>query len=351
MRGVFHYFLHLPWELREYIWKLAVRPFLPGAHVFRLYRVHDRDHTYLEYEVVSKNAPWRLSPSRLAAPRCLPRSAEYSPALQATTPVSWKQNNPSTYLIDSGLWTACKESLLVIEAEFQNPVRRRGTWTPSEVEALRKRRGRFNLPETVTFSAYEPRYLTVFPAHDLFIIQVHDVLKVRWDFIWEFFMHCFRKAEAANHSQRHMALEYDPAWDEVAHDSHHREGPAAEFIDDFAMSNGIEDHFTLWLIDYRIKRNPRYREFTTGKIKRPAVKPPAVFYASDRRYVEVNRWDVERWAGHNSKWNAGSEAPREHFCHYCGPHGIIERIEDRYGDWSGPLGNVVYGGVLACEYL
>lgn len=70
--------------------------------------------------------------------------------LGGVAPISWTLNNPSTYLIDSGLWTACKESLLVIEKEFQHPARREKKWSLEEVEICQAERGRFTLPETAT---------------------------------------------------------------------------------------------------------------------------------------------------------------------------------------------------------
>ncbi|KAK3357541.1 hypothetical protein B0T25DRAFT_566805 [Lasiosphaeria hispida] len=77
-----------------------------------------------------------------AAPRCLPRGVDFGPAAQAAAPISWALNNPSTYPTDSGLWAACKESLLVIENEFQIPARRqkkykqKATFCEHEIQRL-----------------------------------------------------------------------------------------------------------------------------------------------------------------------------------------------------------------------
>ncbi|KAK3380000.1 hypothetical protein B0T24DRAFT_523231 [Lasiosphaeria ovina] len=189
MAAGFHFFPLLPWELREKIWKLATRPALPGAHVFRVYNANDSEHTGPEHETSRDNYPW-ISKSRLAAPRCLPRGVDFDPAIQAAAPISWTLNNPLTYLIDSGLWAACKELLLAIENEFQTPVRRQKVWSLSEVENFRKKRGRFTLPETATYIASDNsrrRYLTVFPGQDLFILQPYDITALNWDLVWDNF--------------------------------------------------------------------------------------------------------------------------------------------------------------------
>jgi len=147
------------------IWKFAVRPTLPGAHVFRVYNSDDSKHadpqheTTRDHRYISDHALfcWGLQP-RLAAPQCLPRRVGgFDPSTQAAAPISWTRNNPSAYLIDSGLWTACKESLVVIEQEFQSPARRRKAWSHNEVESFRKQlRTRFRIVLDVAISPSSP---------------------------------------------------------------------------------------------------------------------------------------------------------------------------------------------------
>lgn len=137
MATEFHLFPFLPWELRDQIWKLAIRPDLPGAHIFR---VSDAD----AHETSDDNDSYRCAKSLLAAPQCLPKSVDFTPAAQAAAPISWTLNNPSTYLIDSGLWTACKESRLATEQVLQARAQREGLWSlkrasevPGETRPLR----------------------------------------------------------------------------------------------------------------------------------------------------------------------------------------------------------------------
>ena len=84
MTAAFHLFPFLPWELREEIWKLGIRPSVSGAHVFQVYDasdpeaqgpeheatreiIHEDDYGYYLYDLL--NAPC------LVAPRHLPRGA------------------------------------------------------------------------------------------------------------------------------------------------------------------------------------------------------------------------------------------------------------------------------------
>ena len=256
MAAEFHFFPFLPWELRNQIWKLAIRPALPGAHVFRFSDAGASEQDGPDHESSDDDNSY-ISKSRLAAPQCLPKGVDFSPAAQAAAPISWTLNNPSTYLIDSGLWTACKESLLVIEKEFQvrARARRQKVWSLSEMESFRKKGGRFTLPETFTHAACHGsrrRYLTVFPDQDLFILQPCDVTALNWKLVRESIPSWTYKPKykewwqisAINRveGERHMALEYNPAWDKVWGYDHAKDkvarGAVQDLIDDLAFSTG-----------------------------------------------------------------------------------------------------------------
>ncbi|KAH6845756.1 hypothetical protein B0I37DRAFT_312085 [Chaetomium sp. MPI-CAGE-AT-0009] len=362
MATEFHFFPLLPFELREMIWKFAIRPTLPGAHVFRVYNGDDSEHADPEHETtrdrcISDNTlfGWELEP-HLAAPRCLPRGVGFDPAAQAAAPISWALNNPSAYLIDSGLWTACQESLLVIEKEFQSPVRRREVWSPEEVESFRKQRGRFTLPETATYGVSDNsrrRYLTVFPDQDLFILQPYDITDLNWKLVRD--------------SERHMALEYNPAWDKVWGYDHAKDtvvrGAVRDFIDGLAFSTGeAGTPFFLWFIDYRIKRNPRYQKLDEEGTEGPRDDPPRTFYAKDRRFVEVKRWQLGDCAEHNRMWDVSLEDNSYGVDVWIpsGPEAFVQVLTDELDShwdyeekyWREPLDfDWVEYGLLACEDL
>ncbi|KAK4164697.1 hypothetical protein QBC43DRAFT_352792, partial [Cladorrhinum sp. PSN259] len=347
MTGEFHFFPLLPWELREKIWKLAIRPALPGVHVFRVYDAKDSEQSNPEHEASCSNN-LRYATSRLAAPRCLPRGVGFDPAAQAAAPISWTINNPSTYLIDSGLWTACKQSLLVIEKEFQDPARREKVWSASELQSFGKQRARFDPPEATTYEVSDNsrrRYLTVFPGQDLFILQARDITAVDWNLAWH------------NFPKRHMAVEYNPAGDKIRHYPQRARNPC-EFIDNLSWSTAVAEPFTLWFIDYRIKRNPRYQKPSQEQAKGLGDKPPRVFYASDRRFVEVKERELGCLVGHERMWDGGYEVSGEDFCFCCGADEFVDQLEFQLdikwdydeNDWvDGFDYNWIEYGLLACE--
>ncbi|KAH6843399.1 hypothetical protein B0I37DRAFT_393624 [Chaetomium sp. MPI-CAGE-AT-0009] len=344
MTAEFHFFPLLPWELREKIWKLVIRPALPAAHVFRLCNREDLERTpeHKAFTDDDNDVAWCL-----ASPQCLPRGVDFSPAARDAAPISWTLNNPSTYLIDSGLWTACKESMLIIEREFQAPARRRREWSLSDVESFRAERGRFTLPETATYKTFvnsSLRYLTVFPVQDLLILKPPDITdldsRITYNIFPSLWGSCYLNA----------AFEYDPAWDRI------HTNPGYDFSSAHA--------FCVWFIDYRIKRNPRYPETTKEQAQELGGRPATVFYANDSRFVEVNERLLGRVKGHDRMWDAGYEVPTEEdedLCSCYGSGGFVARLQDYLdGEWdyykrdwySGnkAVGWITYG-LLACEYV
>jgi hypothetical protein len=118
------------------------------------------------------------------------------------------------------------------------------------------------------------------------------------------------------------------------------------------------------VIDYRIKRNPRYQEPepTEGKEQAKGLrdKPPRVLYGSDRRFVEVEEKQLGRGAGHDRMWDAGYEVPTEDLCSCCGADKFVQRLRDELDDrldYDESVWESYYGvdfhwidyGILACE--
>ena len=108
---MFTLFPKLPTELRCIIWALAIRPEQPNAHFFTVFKSSNDD----EWSLLSQHSishPSRRS--SLAAPE-IPTTNDGSQQRQ----FSWVQGNRSAYMIDRGLWTACRESREVIERRFR----------------------------------------------------------------------------------------------------------------------------------------------------------------------------------------------------------------------------------------
>jgi hypothetical protein len=352
------------------IWKRAMRPRLPGAHVFHVGDAANSEPPRTEREN-SRDGHSRIWQPLPATPGGMPRGVDFSTAERATAPISLTLNNPSTYLIDSGLWTACKESLLAIEKEFQVPARRQGVWSLAEVESFRKERSRLALPETTTYLATvnsRRRYLTVFPGQDLFILQSHEIAAIDWDFIWDslptFRLHAggWLKMGRAK-DKRHMALEYDPAWDIEDVETHPLRYDRSFWllIANIVYNTAMAGPFSLWFIDYRIKRNPRYQEPAETQSKALGDDTRRTFYASDRRFVEVKEKDLgDGAARHDRMWDNGYEEPTADLRSYSGSPEFVQALDvhldalleevSRGGRVFPGLDRVEYG-LLACEYL
>jgi hypothetical protein len=382
MEAEFHFFPLLPWELREKIWKLVIRPTGPGANVFRVYNRKQSEPVMEDEAFTDDFNDWGW---HLAAPQCLPNGVDFSPAARRAAPISWTLNNPSTYLVDSGLWTACKESMLIIEQEFQTPARRQKQWTPSEVESFRAERGRFTLPETATYMISDPsryRYITVFPTQDLLILQIrelptphflqnsHDVIALNDHFLSFIFPSLLSpvgndtKTYYRHQYDLHVAFEYDPAWDTVNHHLPDFPSYGSRLLENMIKSTASEGQFSfVWFIDYRIKRNPRHQAATGENAVGLDSEQSKVFFASDRRFVEVKEGQLGGEAGHEKLWDTGYETSTEEedFCYCCGSEAFINLLDDKlelkYDDEAdsctggGPIYDLerISYGLLACE--
>ncbi|EAQ84274.1 predicted protein [Chaetomium globosum CBS 148.51] len=108
------YFLALqtPWDVRDDIWDLAIRPRLPGVHIFTIYgEVDDTKSSLLSQYELRCN---RGYPHGVAAPRISPSYDD-----DEEEQLSWTAGNRSTYLMDYGLWTVCTESRAAMERRFK----------------------------------------------------------------------------------------------------------------------------------------------------------------------------------------------------------------------------------------
>ncbi|KAK0655765.1 hypothetical protein B0T16DRAFT_397661 [Cercophora newfieldiana] len=332
MATEFHFFPLLPWELRDMIWKFAIRPALPGAHIFR---ISTAEHRTPEQEASGGHCPQKRE--RFVAPQCLPRGFDSSQA----APISWTLNNPSMYLVDGGLWTACKESLQAIDKEFQKPTRQEQVWSASEVESSRKKRGRLALPDTATYAVRDNsrhRYITVFPERDLFILQSPGIPAL--DCVWinlPTFRVIMREWAVTTQGGRHMALKYDPAWDTDT-DVDNTGSSRWDSIHSIITVTAFVSDFSVWFI---VRRNPMYQG---------AHKPSRTFYATDRRFVEVDICETGEQNGHSQMWNLDQDrVSSDDHCSRPGPVRFVESL--RRALMLFLQSHRVKYGLLACEYL
>ena len=112
-----HQFPRFPRELRDMIWKFAIRhQGERGVHVFTFFngKTEKEKIEWSKHCVVVNRQGTEVA---LAAPT-LPDGWEFPSSYRRVLQPSWYRSNPSTYLIDGGLWTACKESREIMEKHF-----------------------------------------------------------------------------------------------------------------------------------------------------------------------------------------------------------------------------------------
>jgi hypothetical protein len=306
----FHYFSTLPKADRELIWALAIRPERPSAHVFTLYNARE-DTERLALSQYAAGPPPKRWDYALAAPEIFTSSDEedYEEDEEDEEPdedeedegaeedeeeegaedyqedengydddseqlFSWSRGNRSVYMIDAGLWTACRESRAVIERRFKV-----NEWEKeldqkhiSTVEVIRDYP---DTPATTWFlSDGEPQRCLVNPKTDLFFLLPFDPETTDWDSMWglPFFSHMTRIKYGVNH----VALDSDMIssdWD----------GPWTKCAIR-AVSGDIGHWLTnFWFVDYSLQR----------KANVPSSKNRRQFYGHGCVFTEVCRHDKD----------------------------------------------------------
>ncbi|KAF5668346.1 hypothetical protein FHETE_5282 [Fusarium heterosporum] len=193
--------------------------------------------------------------------------------------------NISTYLTDGGLWLACKESRSIIDDHFQQ----------SKWDSRRKRRAQdsreyvafqsfdeeiLHMPATGYFVGEPPQYFTVFPHRDLFILQADSLEIIDWA-AFDYNIP-FSSESRGFEGIRHFGIEYKREWGVLMQ--------AEEYFEDMdivktflraALEITGRDR-TIFIIDYNLKVTLPLEESDSS------ASSPAVFYANDRKLVEVD---------------------------------------------------------------
>ncbi|KAI3579420.1 hypothetical protein IWW34DRAFT_833507 [Fusarium oxysporum f. sp. albedinis] len=110
----FSLFSALPTELREEIWNLAIRPKRSGVHIFRVYSTY-MDHETSPEEVIHFSAN---EASFYGHERCELSLAVPLPHKSLDGANKDGARMTSSYMIDTGLWTACHESRSMMKKAF-----------------------------------------------------------------------------------------------------------------------------------------------------------------------------------------------------------------------------------------
>ncbi|KAH7023856.1 hypothetical protein EDB80DRAFT_871259 [Ilyonectria destructans] len=342
MFGTFHRFSELPLELREEIWKLTIRPDRPGVHAFSIYSSKE-DEDAID-EMNDARLPAAYSPDlRLAAPQLALRSVDNPSSKRNDTTASWTVNNPSTYLIDGGLWTACKESRFIMERHFCT--KKWDAIRKHSFQSFRDAQRQESVPAMGCFHEKDAsdHYFTVFPNKDLFYLQPYNLNTLDWGRI----SHDISIASMWNGfgGLKHVALEFNPNW------ALELEKDRPFFIELEFMTNltdaaidgtawgGLD---TLWFIDFGMKRKAHVP--TKAETERP---PRKVFYQNKCRFVEVytgapfdHQWEQYYKAGGDE--NISSRRFIQEL-----EYAIEDGLDDRQAEHFTPTAKI---GILGCEF-
>ncbi|KAH7195973.1 hypothetical protein DER44DRAFT_814623 [Fusarium oxysporum] len=221
MSTEFSLFSALLTELREEIWNLAIRPKRSGVHIFRVYSTY-MDHETSPEEVIhfSANEASFYGHERFELSLAVPLPHK---SLDGANKDGARMT--SSYMIDTGLWTACHESRSMMKKAF--------------LTIKNTRHGKVYIPKPVMccyHSGGARFYFTMRPMSDLFILVGTAILR--------------------------------RAYDELQGDG---ECPASDQI------QGLQHNVfapCIWLVDYNLKRK--------------ANAPPhegECFYADDRKLI------------------------------------------------------------------
>ncbi|RTE78725.1 hypothetical protein BHE90_006808 [Fusarium euwallaceae] len=255
--NTFHRFIHLPWDIREQIWKFALRPSLPGVHIFKLY---EADHH------------GRHGSRRLA----VPDSKENSSIGNRNVHVTQTMANPSTYLTDGGLWTACKESRHVIQRHF-GLSKWRSLYDKDPERFRYKAIQKLDMPAAGYLTGKDPYIFTVFPNRDLFILRPQDISMIEaGDLSW----HTRIGARWQGFDGfKEIALEYNQDWEDFCFDMHCP--PHTAYMKALITLGFHAVGDKLWFIDYTLRRRHE------AVVERSGGKKCATFYLQGQRFVEV----------------------------------------------------------------
>ncbi|WZH49655.1 2EXR domain-containing protein [Fusarium acuminatum] len=260
-------FPDLPKELRDMIWSFVIRDDNPGVHIFGYFDDKKKDMTESRRLISCGQKSWTYA--------ALPWR-HYFDSLDENR----SDENVSTYLIDGGLWTACKESRLIMEKHFRQSEWPKAQECDQYYGGLTKEN--FKMPATGYFQGGELHCLTVFPHRDLFVLQMDDIARGGW---WTSGLNSpLGKNLRGCQGVRHLAIEYRPEWFEGSYYMwHHIKHTLMDAIFDIGHSL-----CKLWFIDHTLKRSenaPAFKEITDNSWDMNA------FYAADRKFLEVDTFD------------------------------------------------------------
>ncbi|KAL4729211.1 hypothetical protein ACLX1H_003622 [Fusarium chlamydosporum] len=343
MSSAFHRFADFPWEIREAIWVAAIRSDKPGAHVLTV--TSNSDNLVIDELEGAFRVPNTWCPALLASgPSWRTEPIQYGRFMGTKrVAASWSVNNPSAYMSDGGLWTACKESNSVVKNHFRlrewSKIRERDE-NPCFFARTFQSNPEQRMPELVHFRSNDRKdyYSVVFPYQDLFILQTN-----KWDIDWSHIRYDLIGSRQSNYwGMKNIAIEFNPAWcneKERSKSQHDELVRDLAYMAVIAMTEGNVTNF--WFIDHCITKRAKIpkgqsKEFSAQK----------VFYQDSQRFREIS----PIWHGHCGEDYVYEVDDDE----WVDCHAILKRVESEETLCDPDIGCIMDGiwpdfGVLACD--
>jgi hypothetical protein len=313
-------FSSLPRELRDQIWDAAIRPNRPAAHTFSVVLNHHLNVSGLTSAYAIKEKPidgGHFEVNRLMAPTKI-----------SNTEYSWTIDNDSAYLIDSGLWTACKESRHAMRRRFRpgdwQPIRR--AFREQDIKGISPFRSSLSkapdAPVTAGFESNgEYQTLTVLPKSDLFILRP---VKTEEGHGLDNLSYCCNLLTSRSGSMvTNIAFELPENYDherDVVYKRENADGEPTTIMRVMACyASELIEFGNTWFIAPKVW----FIDPSQSRCRRARDGAREVFYSSGRTYVEVTKEegsfaameileDVQRIAKREIRSQYPVESPREY---------------------------------------
>ncbi|KAK7215378.1 hypothetical protein V2G26_003381 [Clonostachys chloroleuca] len=310
----FHFFSNLPYDLREQVWKQAIRPSAKnwsGIHHFSIL------HSNMKLDSTASK------PKLIPSSRDVPTSCDKGTAFAAEIPgTEGAQANRSAYMWDAGLWTACWESRQIILRHWEmkkwwekrRNILSEGMWFWYGEEKWRENQDfcvTINAPSLTTNDGGEEWQLMVRPYDDAFYFDpksLKDALKQpnslqHYDTLVEIMQDLpFSGLDYGCQPVRHLIFDFDPNWlnNLPRRDAHVDSGSPQEFIIDLlwllaGRRTEEERDFHIWLID-RSRRQSKIQNRDKLLPAGGAGDDARVFYNCDEEFVDLGNAGYEHFA-------------------------------------------------------
>lgn len=225
--------------------------------------------------------------------------------------------NSSTYLLDSGLWMACRESRAAMERCYRNNEWWSGAAVPDGISRSAQPGDYHRLEDTSHTASYssregQVRHITFRPADDLICFMPLKLDQVDW---WHHYagdgVPLVDGDRGVSNGRSflglNVAVNYDPMLMQVLKGRttrnqcpHTWSGESESFLVDMVDLFHENTGRTLWFMDFRLRR----REPHQSDLQQQLPVSPAgdaqdrervVFYTDDCLFVEVKRDDIPDW--------------------------------------------------------